>query len=178
MKALTLRKLLDIKKGSENYIVRNYTKDEIDYIAVGEKHWPAVFSVNKKTLEATYQVDFCEKSQVFAKLKELVKTDVIHDIINGDDVIENPITVFSVTDGVLIQAEVDPEMPNVERNGNYLGDIFPTREEAVADAINKYKGFLKYETSLIKEIKEYLLQMEEKKRVTEDYLNKLEKLTI
>ena len=145
MKARLLKKLLNDTK----YAVSNYR----EYIAVGSPMCHDLISVNKETLKVKYALDTFREGRksikseelgfIWDKLHELIENGQIHDIINGKDEIENPLPVFTVTDGKLVESVTDAYgWPNTDDDGicMYENTHFPTKEQAIEYGIKEYKA--------------------------------------
>jgi hypothetical protein len=143
MKARLLKKILNNTK----YYISNHK----EYIAIGSSLCHDLFSVNKETLKVKYALDTfregrkcfeetngqSEKTEllfIWDRLHELVKNGQIYDIINGKDEIENPLPVFTVENGQLVESYTDKYgWPNTDDNGicMYENTHFPTKEQAI-----------------------------------------------
>lgn len=162
MKARLLKKLLN----NTNYTISN----QEDYIAVGTGLCHKLFNVNKKDMTIRYALDtfgqgrkcFEKKSPdetdlkllfIWDKLHELVDAGKMREIINGKDEIDNPLPVFTVDDGKLIESKTDfYGYPNIDDDGNimYENTHFPTKEQAIEYGISEWKS---YEENLLNRIK-------------------------
>jgi len=157
MKARYLRKLLN----NTGYQVANYG----EYIAVGSPFCHNLISVHKATLKLTFALDYNHKGResigtssdeaieltfIWDKLAELIASGEIKDIIEGRDVIENPVLVYAVAVGEIIEEKTDlyDLLPNGILNTTSDGQLlyrnywFLTKEEAVRDAIDCYRSYL------------------------------------
>lgn len=139
MKARVLKKILN----NTGYTVNNNKK----YIAVGSPLCHKLINVDKETLTVKYALDTWGKGRkaleqdskaellfIWDKLHELIRSGEIHDIINGNDEIENPLPVFTCEDGKLIETFTDKYgFPNTTISGEimYENTHFRTREEAI-----------------------------------------------
>ena len=105
MKARLLKNLLN----NTGYSVSNHR----DYIAVGSPLCHDLISVNKETLKVKYALDTFREGRkclegksnskgenellfIWDKLHELIENKEINDIINGKDIIKNPLPVFTI----------------------------------------------------------------------------------
>lgn len=168
MKARLLKKLLN----DTNYAVSNNR----DYIAVGSPLCHDLISVNKETMQVKYALDTfregrkcfegtsrqSEKTEllfIWDKLHELIKSGQIQEIINGKDEIENPLPVFTVKDGKLVESFTDEYgWPNTDNNGICMYDNthFKTKEEAIKYGIEDAVAGIKIFNRRIKDLEEDL----------------------
>jgi hypothetical protein len=152
MKARKLRQLLN----NTGYIISNNEK----YIAVGSPLCHDLIRVDKETLKIKYAIDpFYEGRKclegktnskgenellfIWDKLQELIASGEIKDIINGKDVIENPLPVFTVDNGVLVESVTDKYgWPNTDDNGvcMYENTHFKTKKQAIEYGISEYEA--------------------------------------
>jgi hypothetical protein len=167
MKARLLKQILNDTK----YTVNNNT----DYIAVGSPLCHDLISVNKKTLKLKYALDTWNEGRaglvkegkdeilfIWDKLQELIDNGQIKDIIEGSDIIENPLPVYTVKNGELIESFTDKYgWPNTTMDGfiMYENEWYKTREEAIEYGISEYTAGLSI--------------LERRKRGIQDDLNKL-----
>lgn len=183
MKARLLKKILN----NTGYIVNNNE----EYIAVGSPLCHDLFSVNKKTLCLKYALDRGGRSAmlnkgdkdgnnemlfIWDKLQELIDNGQIHDIITGQDELENPLPVFTVKEGELIQTFTDKYgWPNTTINGDLMhdNDYFKTKEEAIAYGIKECEYWIKYSEERLIEDQE---KIDKRKQRIADYKLLVEKL--
>lgn len=188
MKARLLRKLLN----DTGYAVSNHR----EYIAVGSPLCHDLISVNKETLKVKYALDtfregrkcFEETSRqsektellfIWDKLHELIENGQIQDIINGKDEIENPLPVFTVDDGKLVESVTDKYgWPNTDYDGicMYENTHFPTKEEAIKYGISEYNAGLSFAIDNVKEKEKELLKAKKRVEKYQSYLAHLESL--
>lgn len=168
MKARKLKQLLN----NTRYIISNNR----DYIAIGSGMCHNLISVNKETLELKYALDYkgngrdsligshnAELIFIWDKLHELIQTGEILDIINGRDIIENPLPIFTVRDGRLIESVTDAyDWPNVDDNGELMYDNthFKTKKEALEYGIKDNEAGVKMSADRVlglrEEVNKYL----------------------
>lgn len=145
MKARLLRELLNNTKYS--------LSNEKEYIAVGSPMCHNLISVDKKTLKVRYALDTFNQGRnslikdgankllfIWDKLHELIESGEIKDIIEGKDIIENPLPVFTVRDGQLVESKTDAYgWPNTDDDGVTLYDNthFPTSIQAIEFGIKE-----------------------------------------
>ena len=188
MKARLLKKLLN----DTGYSVSN--NDE--YIAVGSPMCHDLISVNKETLKVKYALDTfrdgrkcfeetsrqSEKSEllfIWDKLHELIENGQIQDIINGKDEIENPLPVFTVDDGKLVESVTDKYgWPNTDDNGicMYENTHFPTAKQAIEYGISEYKAGEENTLRRIKELEDDLSKVKERLEKYRGYVSHLQSL--
>jgi hypothetical protein len=155
MKARLLRKILN----NTGYTVNNNR----DYIAVGSPLCHDLISVNKKNLKLKYALDTwkegrkclekksskenpCELLFIYDKLQELIDNGQIQDIIDGNDEVDNPLPVFAIDNGILIEKFTDAYgYPNTTIDGflMYDNEYFKTKEEAIKSGLKECKSWIK-----------------------------------
>lgn len=151
MKARKLRAILN----DTRYAISNNR----DYIAVGSPLCHDLISVNKETMKVKYALDTFREGRkaldrtneellfIWDKLHELIETGEINDIINGKDEIENPLPVFTVKGGELIESVTDfYGWPNTDDDGICMHNNthFPTRRQAIEYGISKLEIGVKW----------------------------------
>jgi len=186
MKARLLTKLLNDTK----YTVNNNR----DYIAVGSPMCHDLISVDKKTLKIRYGLDTflegrkslegktnAELASIWDKLHELIENGQIKDIIDGVDEIENPLPVFTIEDGKLVETCTDKYgYPNTTISGEimYENTHFKTREEAIKHGIEEYEAGVRIMSRRLKELEEDVSKVKNeiiKEQGFVDYLRGLKK---
>ncbi len=181
MKARLLTKLLN----NTGYNTNN--KEE--YIAFGSPLCHDLISVNKKTLKIKYALDTWNEGRkslervggrvggskvellfIWDKLQELINSEQILDIINGDDVIENPLPVYTVENGKLIETFTDAYgYPNKTISGELMYDncYFNNRLDAIKYGIDgcesDYKDFSRRKDELEKDLQKINDHLEKEK---------------
>ena len=188
MKARLLKKLLN----DTGYLVSN--NDE--YIAVGSPMCHDLISVNKETLKVKYALDPFREGRkslegksnskgenellfIWDKLHELIENGQIQDIINGKDEIENPLPVFTVDDGKLVESVTDKYgCPNTDNNGicMYENTHFPTAKQAIEYGISEYKAGEENTLRRIKELEDDLSKVKERLEKYRGYVSHLQSL--
>lgn len=156
MKARLLKKLLN----NTGYSVSN----DSDKICIGSPLCHDLISVDKVTFQIRYALDTWRKGResvaqrsnskgenellfIWDKLQELIDSGEINSIINDDDVLENPLPVFTVSRGVLIETFTDAYgWPNTTVDGTMMYDntYFKTKEEAVKYGIEENNYFIEH----------------------------------
>lgn len=173
MKARKLREIFNNTK----YVISN--RD--DYIAVGTGISHALINVDKKTLQIRYRLSTSNNHRsdiiltgnkellfIWDKLNELIQSGEIKDIIEGRDTIENPIPVFTVTDGELIESVTDKiGYPNTDDNGVLMYDNthFNNKKDAVLYGIREYGAGARTVLETIRERKRELSQFKERRKM-------------
>lgn len=161
MKSRLLKQILN----NTGYNVHN----KPDMICIGSPLCSDLISVDKKTLNVKYALDTWREGRksldgksnskgenellfIWDKLHELIENGDINDIINGDDILENPLPIYTVKDGKLIETYTDAySYPNVTISGElmYENEYFKTKEEAIKEGIKEYEY---YENNLKEQI--------------------------
>lgn len=150
MKARLLKKLLS----NTGYIVANHGK----YIGVGSPLCHDLIKVEKDTLALTYALDrrgrvaLEEKSSVELRfiwdtLQDLIDSGELRDILDNDDVLENPLPVFTCNNGVLVETTTDAYgWPNLTVSGEqmYNNSYFPSQSEAIEYGVREMGSALKF----------------------------------
>jgi len=149
MKARKLRSLLN----NTTYSITN--RDE--YIAVGSSLVHNLISVDKKSLKVRYALDTFHEGRkairseelefIWDKLHELIESGEIKDIIEGKDVIENPLPVFTIVYGSLIESVTDKYgWPNTDDNGitMFENTHFPTKKQAIEYGLTEYTYMVQF----------------------------------
>jgi len=121
-------------------------------ICIGSAMCSDLISVDINTLKVKYALDTFNDGRaslkdkklmfIWDKLHELIASDEIRDIVIGKDTIENPLPVFTVKGGELIESATEEYgWPNVDDNGilMYENTHFPTKEQAIEYGIKKYE---------------------------------------
>ncbi len=186
MKARLLKKLLD----DTGYAISNHH----EYIAVGSPLCHDLISVNKKTLKLRYALDAFNEGRaalqkdsqkellfIWDKLAELIDSGQIHEVMNGRDEIENPLPVFTVTDGELVGSITDAYgWPNTDDNGicMYENTHFPTKGPAIQYGVIEYTAGMEQTQRRINEIEEDLAKFKERFKKYSMYVNHLNTLKL
>lgn len=182
MKARVLRKLLN----DTGYLVSNHN----DYIAIGSPLCHDLISVNKETLKLRYALDTWRKGRealeekgellfIWDKLQELINSGEIKDIINGKDEIENPLPVFTVDGGKLIESVTDEYgWPNTDDNGVLMCENthFKTKEEAIRYGIEESKAGIEMDTRNLQELEERMQKIKNRMEVDRKNIEHLQSL--
>lgn len=146
MKARLLKKILN----NTGYAV-HHTEEKI---CVGSPMCHDLFNINKKTMVVEYTLGYPKKDRssllseskkeglfIFDSLQELVDSGEINTIMGGNDEIENPIPVWYVKDGKLIESYTDePGWPNVTYDGilMYNNEFFTDKTKAIRRGVNEW----------------------------------------
>lgn len=182
MKSRKLKKILN----DTGYIVNN----QEDYIAVGSPLCHNLISVDKKTLKIKYALDTWNTGRqsvghheelgfIWDTLQELINNGEIHDIINGNDEIDNPLPVYTIEGGKLIETWTDEYgWPNTTIDGTimYENTHFKTRKQAIENGIRDYKNRYEYKREYFEELKEKIKKTEEDYSFIQQTINYLNTL--
>jgi hypothetical protein len=170
MKARLLKKILN----DTSYTVAFYDK----YIGIGSPLCHDLIKLELETRKITYALDTGRKGReailhheeltfIWDKLHELVDNGRMADIVNGNDVIENPLPVYTVRRGVLICTTTDAYgWPNVTVDGYMMhdNDYFKTAAEALDYGIKEYEYRVKTMEERIVEVEIELDRLNQHKR--------------
>ena len=179
MKARLLKKMMN----DSGY----YANDHSEYIAMGSPLCHDLISVNKKTLKVRYALDTFHEGRkslegrtndellfIWDKFHELIASGQIHEIINGNDEIENPLTVWTFEDGKLIETFTDKYgWPNTTFDGKvmYENTHFKTKKEAIDKGIIEYEAGVSLAERRVKELEEDLQKAKDWLSKEQEYLN-------
>lgn len=139
----------------------------------------------KKNLDSTIQFSVEKigkrKSVIHFNIPfALVETFLSHqEIINGKDEIENPLPVFTVAGGKLVESVTDKYgWPNTDDDGicMYQNTHFPTKEQAIEYGIQEYKAGETLTLGNIKELEEELSKAKQRLEKYRSYIAHLESL--
>lgn len=169
MKARKLKEILN----NTDYTVAFYG----EYIGIGSPLCHDLIKLDVATNKITYALDTFHKGRsaigsveltfIWDKLHELVDNGSMADIINGNDVIENPLPAYTVRHGVLICTVTDAYgWPNVTADGWMMHDntYFKTVDGAIDYGIEEYEARAGHLTERLKELQsecgriEFLIQ--------------------
>ena len=169
MKARALRKELN----NTGYAVSNGRA----CIKVGSPLCSDLFSVHKETLHIRYALDTFHKGReylvgkgneellfIWDKLHELVESGKIKEFIDGEDEIENPLVVYSVSNGELVTSHTDKYgWPNTTSDGTAMYDNthFADKKKAIAAGISEEEAGVRCWKRAIDQIKVDLKKAEE-----------------
>lgn len=169
MKARVLSQLL----GNPGYIVADYD----EYFAVGSPLCHDLIKVMKGTFKMTHALSINYSDHrpelinnpvllaIWDKLKELIESGEINYILEGNDVIENPLPVYTVEGGVLICTTTDAYgWPNTTVEGKLMhdNDYFKTARAALKYGIRQEKAYIKILRERVAEIKKDLSEKKAK----------------
>lgn len=176
MKARLLKKILN----DTEYCVNNNR----EYIAVGSPICHKLISVDKKTLQIKYALDTFHQGReslrnpelvfIWDKLTELIASGEIKDIIEGDDVIETPLTVWTFEDGKLIETHTDKYgYPNTTFDGfiMYENTHFLIKQDAIKKGIREYQAAIEAFERMVAQNKKKLEECQEELAKYEKYLS-------
>jgi hypothetical protein len=157
MQARKLRKLLN----DTEYTVAFYG----DYIGIGSPLCHDLIKLDINTNKITYALDTFRKGRasigsteltfIWDKLHELVESGAISEIINSNDLIENPLPVYTVKNGALLCTITDAYgWPNTTVEGYMMHDntYFKTIAEAIEYGVGEYESRVNYLEERLKEL--------------------------
>ena len=114
--------------------------------------------------------------EIWDKLSELISSGEIKNIIYGKDYIENPLDVFAVIDGELVESVTDNYgYPNVDDNGviMYENTHFKTKQEAIKAGIKDNQCGIKYMLEIVSEKQKDLQKAENRLEIYKERFQKL-----
>lgn len=157
MKARELKKILN----NTRYTVAFYGS----YIGIGSPLCHDLIKLDISTNKITYGLDTFHKGRssigsveltfIWDKLHELVETGAISEIIKGNDVIDNPLPVYTVRDGRLVCTVTDAYgWPNVTVEGYMMhdNDYFETAAGAIEYGIKEFEARSYHLSERLKEL--------------------------
>lgn len=104
---------------------------------------------------------------------------LVKDIIEGRDIIENPLPVFTVVGGKLVESVTDKYgYPNCDDQGYtmYENTHFPTKEQAIDYGIKEYEAGVSIAVRKIVELKEKLQKSYDERDTYQQRVNYLKTL--
>jgi hypothetical protein len=159
MQARKLRRILNDTK----YTVGNYG----EYIAIGSPLCHDLIKINKSDYGFKLALDTFNKGRasignkeltfIYDKLKELAESGELREIIDQDDELENPLHVFTVTDGKLVSTFTDEYgWPNTTVDGTIMHDnnYFKTAKQAIKYGIREAEASIEMCSRTLSEIEE------------------------
>lgn len=179
MQSRVLKKLLQ----SDGYNVADYG----DYIGVGNGYIHDLLHLDKQTLEITCALEprlgragLKNLDLIFAydKLEALVASGMIRAIIEQDDVVENPIPVYSVVDGVVVEDFTDQiGYPYTTLRGVQMfnNTHFATREQAIRCAIKGYGNAVESCADTLLDLSQRLRELAGRQAQYISWINELKK---
>lgn len=180
MKARLLKKLLN----DTTYIV-HHTELQI---CVGSHLCHELLNVEKATMKVKYQLDTFHEGrkslknekllEIWDKLHELIENGQLNEIMDGKDELENPLPVFSVENGEIIESLTDAYgYPNVTDDGILMYDNthFSTEKQALEYAVEEYSAGVEFLQRRLKEIEQDLTNMKNKLAMEKRYLESVKK---
>lgn len=157
MKARKLKEILN----NTRYTVAFYG----DYVGIGSPLCHDLIKLEVKTNKITYALDTFHKGRsaigspelefIWDKLHEMVGNGGIAEIVNGNDIIENPLPVYTVMHGALVCTVTDAYgWPNVTVEGYMMHDntYFKTATGAIECGIKEYEARISHLTERAKEL--------------------------
>jgi len=170
MKARALKKELN----DTGYSVSNHD----GYIAVGSPLCHDLFRVDKDTMKIKYALDTFNEGRecliardneellfIWDKLHELVDSGRINYFIEGKDEIDNPLPVYSIRNGKVIESFTDGYgWPNTTEDGETMYDNthFDDREKAIKHGIEDEEIGIKIWIEELATRKDHLREAERK----------------
>jgi hypothetical protein len=169
MQARKLRKILN----DTEYTISNSG----DCICIGSSCVHDLISVDKKTFRVEYAFDTFNKGReaikheellfIWDTLHRLIETGEIHEIIEGKDVIENPLPVFTVNNGELAESITDKYgWPNTDDDGVVMYDNthFQTKMQALKYGIEELSAREKRYDRMIKKHEKEIARIKPEKQ--------------
>lgn len=155
MKARVLRKML----GNTGYIIH----ETQEHICVGSPYVSNLISVHKDSLEMKYALDTFREGKrslrkkelvaIWEQLEHLISTGEIQEIIQGEDVINAPLPVFTYDQDYRIVESVTDSYgwPNTDIRGELMYDNtwFATKNEAIQKAIKECEAVIAWQSELL-----------------------------
>lgn len=195
---LTKKNLLNMQARKLRHILKNtgyYPNNNEGYIALGSPMCHNLISVDKATLRIRYALDTFNKGReslrneelrfIWDKLHELVASGEINPIIYGVDVIENPIPVYYIRDGKLIEAITDKiAWPNTDSEGYTIFENthFDKKEDAIKYGIKDsgygIENWLRIVSEGEKELQKAKEQLETEKKGLEYFKSLLNEIKV
>ncbi len=120
-----------------------------------------------------------ELLDIYDKLQGLIDSGEINEIINGNDEVENKLTVWTVKDGELIETYTNEYgYPNTTHDGKLMHDntYFKTKEEAIDKAIKEYEYSVKAATERVGECEAELQKANKRMEMQKKYLENFKAL--
>ncbi len=180
MRARLLKKLLNNTK--------YHVHETSEHICIGSPLCSDLISVRKDNLKMRYALDTFREGKkslrggellfIWEKLEELIITGEIQEIINGEDVIENPLPVFICDENYEITSSVTDVYgwPNTDIKGVLMYDNtwFPTKKEAMKRAISDCEHTIRYSTESLVEYQEKVSKIEKRMQLAQSAKSRLE----
>lgn len=160
-------------------------------LCVGSPMCSDLINIDVNNLKVSYALDTFREGRkalersnsellfIWDKLHEIIDSREILDVINGDDEIENPLPVFTVREGDLIESVTDKYgWPNTDHRGfcMYDNSHFPTKEQAIKYGINENEMGVKWLKENVIEKEEELQKLKDRISQYEAALNRLKSM--
>lgn len=126
----------------------------------------------KKGREYLVERDNSDLLNCWDVLQSLVDSGEIHAIINGDDELENPLSVYAIRDNSLIETLTDEYgWPNIDIQGYLMHNnaYFKSKEKALQSGVYDIEGYIENVDETLKRLKQDLEKFEKRKKM---YLEK------
>lgn len=184
MKARKLKQILN----NTDYTVAFYD----EYIGIGSPLCHDLIKLDIATKRIRYALDSYNKEGrkalerksellfIWDKLHELVASGEIDEIINGNDVIEYELPVYTVRKGILISTTTDAYgWPNVTIDGHMMYDntYFKTMAEAIQYGVEDYEYRISHLTERVSELRSEADKLELAIQDSSNIINTLKLLT-
>ncbi len=184
MKLRLLKQLLNNTK----YALTNQTT----YLAIGSTLCHDLIKLDISTMKISYALDTWKKGRdsvnhheelsfIWDKLQELIDSDEINPILLNDDVIENPITVYTYYQGAVLKKCTDAlGYPNITHDGYLMHDdnYFTDEKLAIDYGIKEEEYYVKMINERLDANKMEELKLKSQLSVYESRLNLLEFLKL
>ena len=134
--------------------------------------WPK--REDRKSLDGKEELAF-----IWDKLEELIKSGEINDILEGNDVIENPLPVYTVKRGKLISTYTDAYgWPNVTIDGHMMhdNDYFDNPVDAIKYGIREYQCAGESQVEYVKDLQDKLNKADKRLNEFNEYVAELKQL--
>jgi hypothetical protein len=155
-------------------------------LCVGSSLCSDLISLNIETKELKYALDTWREGRksikyepleiIWDRLEELINNGEIDYYLEGEDEIENPLPVFSFSNGTLIKTTTDEYgWPNITSDGTLMYDntFFKTEIDAIEYGIKETKISIRFSKEKYERLKSEIESVEKDIQDNEGYLIKL-----
>ncbi|MES2287523.1 MAG: hypothetical protein V4547_17645 [Bacteroidota bacterium] len=160
------------------------------YLAVGSSLCHDLIKLDIETMKISYALDTWRKgrksvdhrdelSEIWDKLQELIDSGEILNILEGEDTIENPITVYHYKKGEILTCTTDKlGWPNITSDGYLMHDntYFTDKALAVKEGIEDNEYMIKMLNERLQEAQEKINKINADINMFTSYLNNLKQL--